>query len=291
MSKITFGIFSLGMLGLGFGVGYFFCKQRLEAQYQQDLEEVKVQFRGLRKQNEAENEADEQMPDSEFYIYEPKEGEVSEEDQKEALEHLNTLVNQTLYAAQDKGKPIINYNKVKPELKNMAERIKKQLEEDGIYDENIGREDEEEDSEEDEGDIEEPSEADEALEGLDSQNMYEAADWAEKHRDKPYLIDPDDFEANEPDYEQQALFFYNEDAVLCDEDDKIIDEYEDLIGYEWEKVFFRQTNAWVRNDKLKTMYEIHSVPQAYSEVVAGFIGTDREREFNRKARMKQIMDQ
>lgn len=274
MSKITFGIFSLGMLGLGFGVGYLLCKKQLEASYQRDLDEVKEQLQGLKRQNgEGKSEME---PDWEFYLSEVEDRETFEKDQQESLEHLNTLVNQTLYAAQDKGKPIISYNKVKPELKAMAEKIKKQLEEDGIYDEDIG--------------MEESSEDVEKI-GLDSQTMHEAADWAEKHSDTPYLIDYDDFEENEPKYEREALFFYNEDAVLCDEDDKIIDEYEDLIGYEWEKVFFRQTNAWVRNDKLKTMYEIHSVPQAYSEVVAGFIGTDREREFNRKARMKQIMDQ
>lgn len=289
MSKITFGIFSLGMLGLGFGVGYLLCKKQLEASYQRDLDEVKEQLQGLKRQNgEGKSEMEpEEEPDSEFYISEVEDGSISEKDQQESLEHLNTLVNQTLYAGQGKGKPIISYNKVKPELKAMAEKIKKQLEEDGIYDEDIGME---EDSKEDEGDMEESSEDVEKI-GLDSQTMYEAADWAEKHSDAPYLIDYDDFEENEPKYEREALFFYNEDAVLCDEDDKIIDEYEDLIGYEWEKVFFRQTNAWVRNDNLKTMYEIHSVPQAYSEVVAGFIGTDREREFNRKARMKQIMDQ
>ena len=95
----------------------------------------KEQLQGLKRQNGKGKS--EMEPDSEFYISEVEDGSISEKDQQESLEHLNTLVNQTLYAGQDKGKPIISSIKLNPSLKPWQKKTKKQLEEDGIYDEDI----------------------------------------------------------------------------------------------------------------------------------------------------------
>ena len=51
-----------------------------------------------------------------------------------------------------------------------------------------------------------------------------------------------------------------------------------------------QTTAWVRNDTLLTMYEIHRIDDSYEETVANVNEIPREREYRILARRKEALD-
>ena len=51
-----------------------------------------------------------------------------------------------------------------------------------------------------------------------------------------------------------------------------------------------QTTAWVRNDTLMILYEIHRVDDSYARTVANAIETPKEREFRILGRRKQALD-
>lgn len=90
---------------------------------------------------------------------------------------------------------------------------------------------------------------------------------AAKEKDRPYVISPDDF-GSFMDYEAIGLTYYA-DNVLTDENDEPIEELNDTVGeaslthfgeYENDRVF-------VRNDRLKTDFEIIKSQERYADVL------------------------
>lgn len=83
--------------------------------------------------------------------------------------------------------------------------------------------------------------------------------------DKPYVISPDEF--GDSDYEIISLTYYA-DKVLTDETGDIVDDVEDLVGYESLNHFgeYEEDSVFVRNDALSTDYEILLDPRNYSDV-------------------------
>lgn len=85
--------------------------------------------------------------------------------------------------------------------------------------------------------------------------------------DKPYVISPDEFGENE-DYEQISLTLYD-DGYLADDKDELVDDVDEKIG--WESLNhmgdYEDDALHVRNDKLKTDYEILRDFRTYSEAV------------------------
>lgn len=84
---------------------------------------------------------------------------------------------------------------------------------------------------------------------------------------KPYVISPEEFGENE-DYEQISLTLYD-DGYLADERDELVNNVEDKIG--WESLNhmgeYEDAAVHVRNDDLKTDYEILLDYRTYSEAV------------------------
>ena len=83
---------------------------------------------------------------------------------------------------------------------------------------------------------------------------------------EPYVIPPDEFGEHD-DYERESLTYYA-DGVLTDESDNVIDDVDWLIGKdsldhfgEWE-----DDSVFVRNDKLKTDYEILADTREYADI-------------------------
>ena len=74
--------------------------------------------------------------------------------------------------------------------------------------------------------------------------------------DKPYVISPDEFGEHE-DYEQISLTLYD-DGYLADDMDELVNDVDEKIG--WESLThmgeYEDDALHVRNDKLKTDYEI-----------------------------------
>ena len=87
--------------------------------------------------------------------------------------------------------------------------------------------------------------------------------------DRPYIIAPEEFD-DQPDYDAVSLTYY-EDGVVTDMWDEKIDddEVEDLVGKDALTHFgeYEEDSVFIRNDNLKTDYEILRDYRRYSDVV------------------------
>lgn len=74
--------------------------------------------------------------------------------------------------------------------------------------------------------------------------------------ERPYVITPEDFGIYS-DY-KTATLFYHPDKILDDVDDNIINNVDDIVGEESLTHFgeYEDDSVYVRNDRLKTDYEI-----------------------------------
>lgn len=90
-------------------------------------------------------------------------------------------------------------------------------------------------------------------------------DGGEEMKKRPYVIEPEDF--GTLDYNIDSLTYYA-DGVLTDINDDIIDDYESLIGTDALNSFgkFEDDCVYVRNDELKTDYEILKDTNEYADV-------------------------
>lgn len=84
--------------------------------------------------------------------------------------------------------------------------------------------------------------------------------------DDMYVITPDEF-AELEDYETHSLTYY-QDGVLTDEEDNPIDDIDELVGLESLESFgmYETDSVYVRNERLKTDYEILLDMRSYSDV-------------------------
>lgn len=102
-------------------------------------------------------------------------------------------------------------------------------------------------------------------------NISEEKEEVNKEEDEemhtPYVISPEDYDTLD-DYETESLIYYEKDHVLTDERDNVIKNVDDLIGEESLNHFgeFEDDSVFVRNDQLKTDFEICLDAGAFSEV-------------------------
>lgn len=84
------------------------------------------------------------------------------------------------------------------------------------------------------------------------------------------VIAYDAYEA-ETDYEHKSLYFYTEDLVVCDEDEKRIDDPEELVGKEaLDMLASMEASAiCVRNHWTESVYFVQAIDNAYGRVVLG----------------------
>lgn len=98
----------------------------------------------------------------------------------------------------------------------------------------------------------------------DMQYNPEASDNEEVAETKrPYVISPDDFgEIDE--YDTISLTYY-EDGVLTDELDEIVEDVDNIVGFESLTHFgeYEDDSVFVRNDVMKADYEILLDPRPY----------------------------
>lgn len=85
--------------------------------------------------------------------------------------------------------------------------------------------------------------------------------------DIPYVIPPEEF-GEFDDYEKIGLTYYA-DQVLTDDDDKLVEDIEDAVGFDSLKRFgeYEDDSVFVRNDRLKCDYEILLDQRKYSDVI------------------------
>ena len=91
----------------------------------------------------------------------------------------------------------------------------------------------------------------------------------DRSEDRPYVIRPDEY-GQFYDYKTFELTYYA-DGVLADDTDEIVEDIDDIIGYESLKHFGEYDEEdpdilHVRNDRLKSDYEIAMVNTKFSDV-------------------------
>lgn len=270
--------------GLGLLTGYQFCKRKFEERYRADVEENRKfyleKLEELGVMEEGFDPEDLNCEDSE-----DAEEDADEAEEAELIAPLKTY-------RQD-GKPLINY--AKPSLDEVKRRMgvgnAKEMWEHvsavtGVEPEHLG--DIDEDTSEEhiaEDDPEYEAELDQMAEDYArrrSENMK---------RGDPYLIEPEEYTEGPEDYDRQALYYYSQDRVLCEDDDKKVEDEEECIGFDYEDKLDMQTTCWVRNDRLRVLYEIHRIDDSYKKAVMNVRETPREREFRIQGRRKQALDE
>ena len=87
--------------------------------------------------------------------------------------------------------------------------------------------------------------------------------------DRPYVISPDEFSEFE-DYEAITLTYYA-DGVIADDEDNVIEDVNEMIGYDSLEHFgeYEDDCVFVRNDRVKCDYEILKDLRDFSDVVGG----------------------
>lgn len=274
LKNILIGLSLIGVSGAG---GYFIARRMLEAEYQADIAEIKQMYQDKLEELDAMIAALEgSVPPSkeELATETPEERDVRE-----------TLAS---YRGQ-RRRSVIEYNK--PSLDSFKEAVKMYGGEGATTDPNG---DEESDGPEEDGSVEdydpeEPQDEDE----LDQEAEEYARRRAENiQSNRPYLIEPEEYREGPEDYDHQVLYYYAEDRTLCEDDDTKIDENdeEECVGFDYEDKLDMQTTAWVRNDQLRVLYEIHRIDDSYKKAVQNVSETPREREFRIQGRRKQAMD-
>lgn len=85
--------------------------------------------------------------------------------------------------------------------------------------------------------------------------------------DEPYVISPDEF-GELDDYDTISLTYYA-DQVLADENDELVEDIEETVGFESLNTFgqYEDDSVFVRNDRLKCDYEILLDHRKYSDVI------------------------
>lgn len=88
----------------------------------------------------------------------------------------------------------------------------------------------------------------------------------EEDLNKPYVIEPGEFDEN--DYDTVTLFYF-EDDVVTDEQHNIIDNIDELIGDDALNHFgeYEDDSVFVRNDVTKTDYEILKDGRNFSDIL------------------------
>lgn len=86
-------------------------------------------------------------------------------------------------------------------------------------------------------------------------------------KDIPYVIPPEQF-GEFDDYTKISLSFFS-DHILADEDDEMVEDVEDVVGFESLNHFgeYEDDSVYVRNDRLKADYEILLDQRKYSDVI------------------------
>ena len=85
--------------------------------------------------------------------------------------------------------------------------------------------------------------------------------------DEPYVIAPEDF-GDLDDYETISLIYYA-DQILADDNNVIVDDVEDVVGFDSLSSFgeYEDDSVFVRNDRLKCDYEILLDQRKYFDVI------------------------
>lgn len=96
----------------------------------------------------------------------------------------------------------------------------------------------------------------------------------EEKPDQPFVITKEEFDNNETDYEQSALTYYDGDDVLCDPNDKPVDDIEMVMGHANVTRFGHGSGdpnvVYIRNNHLTLDFEVTFSEGKFAREVLGF---------------------
>lgn len=109
-------------------------------------------------------------------------------------------------------------------------------------------------------------------------------DYSNRFEEEPYIIPVKEFMYEKEDYDKITVTYFENDDTLCDEREQLIPDIEGTVGSDALTKFGRFSDdkniVYVRNDNLKTDFEVLLDKRSFSEVVLGI----REEKFIRKMR-------
>lgn len=87
---------------------------------------------------------------------------------------------------------------------------------------------------------------------------------------KPYVISPEEYEDEEFDDFEKITLSYYADQIIADDDDVIMENVDDVIGYDSLTHFgeYEDDCVLVRNERLKCDYEICLCKEKYTDILA-----------------------
>ena len=283
MSGLNRVLFGTGMFGLGAFAGYFVSKKLLGEQYRMDVADIQAFYK---------EKLDELGVMEEGYEppEEPEDSDEDDEDDEDDEEDDGRQAPASKSHKEERHRVIVDYTKKynKPSLEVMKQVLREGASvvvpangEEYLGD--IDTEENEEYTPRDDPEYEAELEkmADEYARRR-SENMVKG---------EPYLIEPEEYHEGPEDYDRQALYYYAKDRTLCEDDDQQVENEEECVGFDYEDKLDMQTTCWVRNDKLRVLYEIHRIDESYQKAVLGVSETPREREFRLQGRRKQALDE
>lgn len=103
----------------------------------------------------------------------------------------------------------------------------------------------------------------------DACDMTTSKDMTGVDRRAPYLITGEQYEDEFPHHDKLSAYYYSIDDVVTDDMEILIDDIDTTIGWDVFPILERQTSAWVRNEVLRTDYEICVIKGCYTEIVLG----------------------
>ena len=153
------------------------------------------------------------------------------------------------------------------EINSMKEWLARRVEEQDKHDEDQSPDETAEPAEEPEEESNDDRAAyEEKVEQLSYNTYYRGPTKEVDDMDEPYVIKPEIF-GEEDDYEEVSLTYYA-DGVLCDERDNRIEDIAGTVGEDYAEHFgdYEDDSVFVRNDRLKTDFEILKDWRNYSDL-------------------------
>ena len=295
MSRLAKVLFGTGMFGLGVITGFLVGKKVLDEEYRKDVADIQAFYKSKIEELGVMEEGFE-LPEEDDDDDEDKD-EDSDDEEDDSQSFQADIEDALASYRGERRRVVIDYTKYsKPSLEDLKNRLSDEtaftnsggvsviVQADGS--EKLGHVD---DNEEEEEYV--PSD-DPAYE---AELEQQAEDYARRrlenmNRGEPYLIEWDEYRDGPEDYDRQALYYYSKDRTLCEDDDAEVKDEEECVGFDYEDKLDMQTTCWVRNDKLRVLYEIHRIDDSYKKAVLGISETPREREFRIQGRRKQALD-
>jgi hypothetical protein len=189
----------------------------------------------------------------------------------------NTLSKILIFAAGVTAGSVVTWKVVKTKYDKLINEEVQSIRDlyEGFEEDECEEVDEDEVDWEDDSDVtEDPDEIDEyeklirgaSYLGYLKQNLQEQKQEEENDMVEPYVIPPEEFDENG--YETVSLYYYEDGVLAYMLGNEIVDNVDELVGEDSLTHFgeYEDDSVFVRNDRLKTDFEILKAGANYSEV-------------------------